>query len=204
MKEKKMKATKFVNLVALGLTLALVGSGCKHKPVGVTAIPNSARSGVQDPGAGNFIAPPDTGLKGGIPGDGAASGIAANPAGSHTGWKQDGSALAADTVYFAYDSSVVKTAEKSKISAVADYLKSNPSAAVEIDGHCDERGTEEYNRSLGERRALAIREDLVSLGIEPGRVDTISFGKDKPLMEGHTEAAWSKNRCGIFVVLTPP
>ena len=199
-----MKATKFVNLIAIGLALAFVSTGCKHKPVGLTDIPNPHPGRVPDPGSGNPIAPPDNGLNGGNTGGASGTGIGSNPAGSHAGWKREETALAADTVYFAYDSSVVKTGEKSKISAVADYLKSNPIAAVEVDGHCDERGTEEYNRSLGERRALAIREDLVALGIEPGRVDTISFGKDKSLVEGHTEAAWSKNRCGIFVVLTPP
>jgi peptidoglycan-associated lipoprotein len=201
MKVEKMKATKFVNLMAIGLALAFVSTGCKHRPVNVTEIPNPRPGRVPDIGSTG----PVTGGESTTGGTGASgTGIAANPAGSHAGWKQDESALAADTVYFAYDSSVIKAGEKSKISAVADYLKSNPSAAVEVDGHCDERGTEEYNRSLGERRALAIREDLAALGIEPGRVDTISFGKDKPLIEGHTEAAWSKNRCGIFVVLTPP
>jgi peptidoglycan-associated lipoprotein len=201
MKVEKMKATKFVNLMAIGLALAFVSTGCKHRPVGVTAIPNPYPGRVPDLGSTG----PVTGGESTTGGTGVSgTGIAANPPGSHTGWPRDESALAADTVYFAYDSSVIKSGEKSKISAVADYLKSNPSAAVEVDGHCDERGTEEYNRSLGERRALAIREDLVALGIEPGRVDTISFGKDKTLVEGHTEAAWSKNRCGIFVVLTPP
>jgi peptidoglycan-associated lipoprotein len=194
-----MKATKFVNLIAVGLTLAFVSAGCKHKPVGVTTIPGRTGGTPQDinnvPPIGDTKPVDQISDKSGIP---------ANAAGSHAGWKQDAGALAAQTVYFAYDSSVIRSGEKSKIAAVADYLKSNSSAAVEVDGHCDERGTEEYNRALGERRALAIREDLVALGIEPGRVDTISFGKDKTLMEGHTEAAWSKNRCGIFVVLTPP
>jgi peptidoglycan-associated lipoprotein len=199
MKEKKMKATKFVNLIAIGLALAFVSSGCKHKPVNVTQIPGRTGGAPQDIGG----APPFGGDIKPIDQTGGGGGIPLPPPG-HERWHHDEGALAAHTVYFAYDSSVVKSAEKSNISAVADYLKSNPIAAVEIDGHCDERGTEEYNRSLGERRALAIREDLVALGIEPGRVDTISFGKDKPLMEGHTEAAWSKNRCGIFVVLTPP
>ena len=79
-----------------------------------------------------------------------------------------------------------------------------PSAAVQVEGHCDERGTEEYNRALGERRALAAREALIGLGIASDRVDTISYGEDKPAVPGHNESAWSKNRRGAFVLLTPP
>jgi len=99
---------------------------------------------------------------------------------------------------------VVKSSEKSKAAAVADYLKGNAAAAVKVEGHCDERGTEEYNRSLGERRALACREELIRLGIDANRVDTISYGEDRPADPGHDESAWKKNRRGEFVLLTPP
>src|SRR5215472_680123 len=109
-------------------------------------------------------------------------------------WIRDRKAFEKDTVYFDFDSSVVKTGEKSKVANVASYLKSNPGKAVEIEGHCDERGTEEYNRSLGERRALAVREALIRAGIASDRVDTLSWGEDKPLAEGHNEAAWKQNR----------
>ena len=122
----------------------------------------------------------------------------------HVGWNEDAAALSGDTVHFAFDSSVIREEEKPKLSTVADYLKSNAAAAVRIEGYCDERGTEEYNRSLGERRALALREELVRLGIDPTRVETISFGKDRPVDPGHDEAAHSKNRRGVFIVLTPP
>ena len=90
------------------------------------------------------------------------------------------------------------------MAAVADYLKANSAKAVRVEGNCDERGTEEYNRSLGERRALAVREELIRLGIDPTRVDTISYGKDRPADPGHDEAAWSKNRRDDFIVLTKP
>ena len=72
-----------------------------------------------------------------------------------------------------------------------------------IEGNCDERGTEEYNRALGERRALAAREALAKLGIDPMRIRTISYGKDKPADPGHDEAAWAKNRRDDFVLLHP-
>jgi peptidoglycan-associated lipoprotein len=191
-----MKLTKFANLLVIALALSFAAAGCRHRPQGVTPLPNAARSGVSDIGEGTPISPGE--------GMGAeATGIAANPAGSHEGWAEDAQTLQADTVYFDYDSSVVKTSEKSKVAAVADYLKANSASAVKVEGHCDERGTEEYNRALGERRALALREELVSLGVDATRVDTISYGKDRPAVEGHNEAAWSKNRRGAFIVLTP-
>jgi peptidoglycan-associated lipoprotein len=107
-------------------------------------------------------------------------------------------------VYFDFDKSAIRTGEQGKLDEVANYLRANPSHAVRIEGNCDERGTEEYNRSLGERRALAGREYLVRLGIDPTRVDTITYGEDRPAVVGHNEAAWSKNRRDEFVVLTPP
>lgn len=122
----------------------------------------------------------------------------------HTNWVDHPDILADDTIHFAYDSSVVKSADKSKISNVADYLKKNADAAVRVEGNADERGTAEYNRSLGERRALAAREQLVHLGIAPDRVDTVSYGFDKPVDPARNEAAYRKNRRDDFVVLTPP
>lgn len=136
--------------------------------------------------------------------DDIAKGIKSNEAGSHQGWAEDPEMFKADTVHFDYDQSVVKASDKSKVAAVADYLKANSSSAVRIEGHCDERGTDEYNRALGERRALAIREELARLGVDPSRVDTISYGRDRRLDKGNTEAAHRKNRRGEFVLLTPP
>jgi peptidoglycan-associated lipoprotein len=120
------------------------------------------------------------------------------------GWIRDPDKFKAQTVHFDLDSTVLKSSEKAKVAVVADYLKANATEAVEVGGHCDERGTEEYNRSLGERRALAVREDLVGLGIAPDRIDTISYGEDKPVATGHDESAWRQNRRGEFILLTPP
>jgi peptidoglycan-associated lipoprotein len=122
----------------------------------------------------------------------------------HTNWTPNAEVLKEYSLHFGYDSSAIRSADKSKIASVADYLKSNPAAAVRVDGNCDERGTEEYNRSLGERRALAGREELIRLGIETSRVDTLSYGEDKPANTGHNESAWKENRRDDFVVLTPP
>jgi peptidoglycan-associated lipoprotein len=117
-------------------------------------------------------------------------------------YNQDRAALAAYTVHFKFDSSVVQDNEQSNLASVAQAL-SDQSLKLLIEGNCDERGTEEYNRALGERRALALREALAKAGVDPARVRTISYGKDKPADEGHDESAWAKNRRGEFVLLHP-
>jgi peptidoglycan-associated lipoprotein len=121
------------------------------------------------------------------------------------GWRpedcdQDRVAFANQTVHFAFDSAAVLTKEEDKLVIVSEKLKSDPSAKLLIEGHCDERGTEEYNRSLGERRALALREALSRAGIDANRIRTISYGKDKPADSGHDESAWNKNRRGEFIL----
>jgi peptidoglycan-associated lipoprotein len=97
----------------------------------------------------------------------------------------------------------VKSSEFVKVQEVAAYLKGALDNKLMIDGHCDERGTEEYNRALGEKRALALREYLLKLGIAGDRVYTRTYGEDRPALEGHDEAAWSKNRRGEFILLKP-
>ncbi|MCX7872625.1 MAG: peptidoglycan-associated lipoprotein Pal [Verrucomicrobiae bacterium] len=109
----------------------------------------------------------------------------------------------ANTVYFDFDRSTIKQSEKSKIDGVAKTLKSKPGTKVQIEGHCDERGTEEYNRALGERRALSVREYLINTGISADRIFTISYGEDKPVDPAHNEAAWAKNRRAEFILLLP-
>jgi peptidoglycan-associated lipoprotein len=107
-------------------------------------------------------------------------------------------------VYFEFDSSAVDPNDISKIQAVADYLNQNSTEAVLIEGHCDERGTEEYNRALGERRALSVREILVlQMGVASDAVLTVSYGEDIPAVDGTTEEAYRMNRRGEFVLLRP-
>lgn len=132
------------------------------------------------------------------------TGIPPTEPGSHSNWVANADQFKDQTIHFAFDSSAVRSDDKPKLSVVADYLKGNAEAAVRVEGNCDERGTEEYNRSLGERRALAGREELVRLGVDPSRVDTISYGEDKPVDTGRNEAAWKQNRRDDFILLTPP
>jgi peptidoglycan-associated lipoprotein len=192
-----MKAIKFTSLLIVALALTIGATGCKHKPVDVTPIPGrGSRPGDTamnpiDPGASYKPSTDDIGTT-------PLSSI--NP----DNYNQDRATFAADTVHFDYDSSVVKGSEKGHVDAVAAYMKSAPAGvALLIEGHCDERGTEEYNRSLGERRAQALREALTSMGVDSQKVTTRSFGKDKPVDTSNTEAGMAKNRRGEFVVLHP-
>jgi peptidoglycan-associated lipoprotein len=193
-----MKQTQSARLLILGLTLSLAATGCHHNPQYVKPITSATTGGPEDIGPGKAIE--DKGIQGNPTGEPMSHPLTSNM----VGWVEHPDILEAQTVYFDADSSTIKVSEKPKLSAVADYLKANSANGVRVQGHCDERGTEEYNRALGERRALALREELIALGIAADHVDTVSFGKDKPADPGHTEAGWSKNRRGVFVVLTQP
>ncbi|HEX5475674.1 MAG TPA: peptidoglycan-associated lipoprotein Pal [Vicinamibacterales bacterium] len=103
-------------------------------------------------------------------------------------------------VFFALDSSDIDQAGQQSLNADAEILKKYPSWTITIEGHCDERGTAEYNLALGERRALSAKTYLVSLGIPADRLRTVSYGKEFPFDPGHNEDAWAKNRRAHFVV----
>jgi peptidoglycan-associated lipoprotein len=96
-------------------------------------------------------------------------------------------------IYFDYDSQSIRSAENGKIQEIANFMK-NGSPEIIIAGFTDERGTAEYNRGLGDRRAGAVREVLISLGVDGGRIQTVSFGLEMPADSGHSESAWAKNR----------
>jgi peptidoglycan-associated lipoprotein len=106
-----------------------------------------------------------------------------------------------DTVLFAYDSAQVDDSERAKVEAVAEFLKANSAGVATLEGHCDERGSNEYNMSLGERRALAVRAYLMSLGVDGARIQTKSLGEEQPKDAGHDEKAWSMNRRVEFVIM---
>ena len=105
-----------------------------------------------------------------------------------------------ENIYFDFDQSVIRDDAKPILLVVASYLKNNPKFKLIIEGHCDERGTSEYNMALGQRRADATRAYLVNLGIPASRMTTVSYGKERPMVEGHDETAWSKNRRAVFVL----
>jgi peptidoglycan-associated lipoprotein len=103
-------------------------------------------------------------------------------------------------IHFDFDKSFIREDAKPVLSAVADFLKKNRGAKLQVEGHCDERGTSEYNMALGDRRAESARAYLVSLGVPASALSAVSFGEEKPLDPGHSEEAWSKNRRAHFVV----
>ena len=103
-------------------------------------------------------------------------------------------------IYFEFDQYDLTAAARESLKQHADWLLANPGFDALVEGHCDERGTAEYNLALGERRAGAARDYLVSLGVAAGRIATISYGEELPLDPSHDEAAWAKNRRAHFVV----
>ena len=100
--------------------------------------------------------------------------------------------------YFDYDSAVLSQQTLSGLLFVADYLKSNPAVQILIEGHCDERGTRDYNIALGHKRAEAVRKQLAGMGVDQQRITTKSFGKERPAMRGASPEAWAKNRRTII------
>jgi len=193
----------------MSVALLAGSSGCHRKPTGLTPIPYGERppggvgenqnvpSATPMPSENPVVS---TSGPGGIPVDytnGKWAQVLANGT-------PDRNKFSADTVYFDFDKATVKSSEESKLQDVAAYFKGNATDALIIEGNCDERGTEKYNLSLGERRALAIREYLANLGVDPQRIKTVTYGASKPVDPGHNEAAWSKNRRGDLVLMTPP
>ncbi len=102
-------------------------------------------------------------------------------------------------LFFDFDKSALRVDASEQLKANAEWLKANSKSRVVIEGHCDERGTNEYNLALGERRAVNAREYLIKLGVDPSRLKTVSFGEERPFAAGHDEEAWSQNRRDHFV-----
>jgi len=192
-----MKTMKLIYPLAFALAITLATTGChNHKPGKVTLLPGSAQTGLTDQNNQNTLPPgnpvnPDSGV------------IPVANATDFDNMTEDRAALAAYTIHFAFDSAAIKSSEQASLQSVASALSADANLKLLIEGNCDERGTEEYNRSLGERRALAAREALAKEGLDPSRVRTISYGKDKPADPGHDESAWAKNRRDDFVLLHP-
>jgi len=202
-----MKSNTLITLLAIAVLATSGAVGCRKKPSRLTNIPGKTSPiGEETPGGPKLG---DAGTVGGMGPTG--SGVTGVPdqgfppaGGDFSKYTERRERFATETVFFDFDKSNIKASELPKIRAVADAMKSTPGNAVKVEGHCDERGTEEYNRSLGERRALSVREQLVQFGLNPEMVPTISYGEDRPADPGHNEGAWARNRRGEFILLTPP
>ena len=166
---------RLIPLVAAGLVLTLALGGCKSKP---------------KPGEGEEVAKlSDQELA-------SADSLKRTQAGLTPG---EGGPL--DDVRFAFDSSELDDSARQMLRKNSDWLKDNSKAKVEIEGHCDERGTVEYNLALGAKRARAAKDYLVTLGVAADRLTTISYGEELPLCREHDESCWQRNRRDHFVVL---
>lgn len=222
-----MKLAKSAQFVAIALACSTALVGCRKGLDKTTLIPGQkpvtpVDSGLGGPRDGNTgldngnklppVRPNGTGTDGtGVVGtpnvfDPKDGGIAAAP-GDFSRHKEDREMFATQTVYFEFDKSNIKPGEIKKLEEVAKRMKSEflgQGKALRIEGHCDERGTEEYNRALGDRRALSVRESLVQLGLPADLLPTITFGEEKPADSGHDDAAFKKNRRAELILLTPP
>jgi peptidoglycan-associated lipoprotein len=112
-----------------------------------------------------------------------------------------GEAGSIQTVYFPFNSSTLRTNALSSLDINSDVLKKFPTIKVQVEGHCDERGSVQYNLALGEKRAQSIKDYLVASGVSSERISTISYGKERPISLEHNEMSWSKNRRGNFVII---
>ncbi|MEH6753067.1 MAG: peptidoglycan-associated lipoprotein Pal [Alphaproteobacteria bacterium] len=122
------------------------------------------------------------------------------PAGPKPGSQLDLEINVGDRVLFAFDSSALSAESRTTIERWAAWMKTYPANRAVVEGHTDERGTREYNLALGERRADAARDYLVSLGIDPNRIKIVSFGKERPAVPGSNENAWAQNRRAVLVL----
>jgi len=204
-----MKTSSFI-CVLFGSAILTVGlTGCAHRPT-LTPLPDSPRpthdttattpapTQPTEPAPGPALPTKPDVNSGEGPGEGSGgpySGVFANG-------KPDAEILKADTVYFDFDSATIKKSEEKKLEAVSNYLKNHQKVGLRVEGNCDERGTEKYNLSLGQKRAGAVREYLINLGIDSHQVVTVSYGALRPAVEGHDEKTWSKNRRDDFIVLS--
>ena len=197
-----MTSLKQVGLVLAAL-MAATSTGCKTKPKNITPIPGG-NAGVA--GSGSLLGRDSSGT---VNGGGdvvtvdQSGNIGLSDLDEFENMLMDRDALAAQTVYFELDRSEIHPDDLSKVEAVAGILAQDAQNKVLIEGHCDERGTEEYNRALGERRALSVRDALSGLGVSADRVRTMSYGEDRPADPGLNDAAYSRNRRGEFVLLKP-
>lgn len=174
---------KILSLLLLVSVMAV--GACAHKPpkdTGPTASSQAPAAGAQANGAGASGA-----------GAGAATNSGAAGGGEDVAGPQDGM-LAQRIVYFAYDSSEIAGEGVALVSAHAHYLVAHPTLHVRLEGNTDERGSREYNIGLGERRAQAVRRALLLQGVAESQLSTVSYGAERPAVDGHDEAAWAKNR----------
>ena len=188
-----MKFSMMMAVFAVALSFAV--SGCKYSSL------NNGKGAGDGAGAGLGAAEgaevSTTGLDEAQTGDLSDAGVGDRPFEEYCTRCTD---VEFAPVYFGFDSTVVPQGEIGKIDAVAQHLADNANRVVVVEGNCDERGSNEYNMALGENRAGIIRNYLVQSGIDASRIQTRSYGEEKPAVDGHDEGAWAMNRRGDFAI----
>jgi peptidoglycan-associated lipoprotein len=172
--------TKFLSIIAVALLLA----ACETTP---KAVDSTAGSAGQQPGI-------TAGAGSGAAGAGATAGR------PRPGSQEELNATVGDRVFFETDKFDLRADARSTVDRWAAWLRQYPNLRITLEGHADERGTREYNLALGDRRATATRNYLISLGVDPTRVGTISYGKERPSMPGSSEESWAQNRRSVLIV----
>ncbi len=184
----------------------LVGSlalfGCPKRPEVAQAGPGAVGPGAAAQPAPPAAQPSPTGPEARVTPPSAPKETPVQPAPAVPGGPGVGGAAASPLkdVFFDFDRSAIRDDQKNPLTEDVSWLKSHPNAKVTLEGHCDERGTAEYNLGLGERRAKSVKDYLVAAGIPANRIATISYGKERPFVLGHDESAWKWNRRGHFVI----
>ena len=183
---------KFSTVMAVfAVALAVVATGCKYDK-------GAKGSGVDGDGANGQDISSSSDINGG---NGSMSGSLSDAAeGKFEDLYKRCTDVNFEPVYFGFDSTVVPSGELGKIDAVVQHLNSRQDRVVVVEGNCDERGSNEYNMSLGENRAIIIRNYLVQSGIAANRIQTRSYGEEKPAVNGSDESAWARNRRGEFAI----
>ena len=167
------RSVQLVSILVLALTIGACGSKKKTDDQGISTTPVSE-------------APPQ---------------IESTPMNFDAAGSDSGKINGLETIFFDYDKSSLSGNTKKSIASNAQWMKQNAKTNLQIEGHCDSRGSIEYNLSLGERRAQSVKSYMVSLGIPAARLSVISYGKEKPLVQGESDSAYAKNRRANFVPL---
>jgi len=173
-----MKKMHFTLLAACLCLLAL--NACAKKPVATTQLPPAPPAQTETPTA-----------------EAPASGVQAEAVSEAAAPASAVPQL--EKIFFEYDSYTLSAQSREILARNAEWLRENPSAKLTVEGHCDERGSDEYNLALGERRAEAVRKYLVTLGVAADRLSIISYGEERPAVAGHGEGAWAQNRRAEFL-----
>ncbi len=191
----------FAKGLAVLLSVALLwGCSSKTSELEADAANDAMASGSAEGSSGSGVEVSGTGSSAEISGaEISGAGASAGAAVEADPFNDPANLLSTQVIYFDFDRSDIKSDARAVIEAHARYLADNPGVRVTLEGHCDERGTREYNLALGERRAKAVEQIMALLGASSRQIEMVSYGEEKPAVLGHDESAWSKNRRVVIV-----